>query len=362
MKIKKSVRIIIIAIFIVLGVLVLIFNFSKQKPEDNGQTIFRFRSQEEEEDDLTTLKSIDLNFQSNNSELFYSFIPDGSGIIYVEDVKRGNTYDSEKYIFYLLNFKDGKQEKIHEVTFYENFEGEKPFVYWVDSDSSILGGQVYLGLCGYENPSGTVLFNTKVKEKILFNCVNRSRTGEDYFQKFSDFYSYYSKNKQFYDIFRIKYSTEYSDTSYVFISNNHPIYLFGNCISDCATTKEKLLYEEFDKNSKDSLTNAEIETKDYPKIYDTKIYSRDKKYYFILKNVDYLGCANVDCPQKQYLEIYNTNGRLIRKIYLGKTGDYNIGPKYTGYVDFWSNDNKIILVKSMGGRSQFKIYFIEPEN
>lgn len=352
MKIKKPLTILLIITVIFISLCILIVR------------LLSVPKQESENSDLTKFKSADINLSSNNSGFLYSFIPDGSGIIYIEDVKKGSDYEAAKYLFYYLDFKSGKQEKIHEVAFHEDFRGEAPFIYWLDRNLSLLGGQIYLGLCGSENLNGTVLFNLETKEKKLISCVTRSRTEDSkiYFQNFLQFYTDYSKNKQFYNIFKVKYSTQYSNTSYVFVSNNYPIYLFGNYLDDRVYSEEKLVYDEFDRKSLGLLVNKEIQTQEYPHIYDERINSRDRKYYFILKNVDYLGCAAVDCDQKQYLEVYDSNDKLVRKLYLGKIGMGTIGPKYTGYVDFWSNDNKIVLIKNTGTRNQFRIYFIDPEN
>lgn len=315
-----------------------------------------------ESSDLDKFESIDIRLSGMNSNLLYSFIPDGSGVIYIEDAKGRNTPESAKYIFYYLNFKKAKKEKIHEVTLHEDFRGELPFIYWLDKDLLLMGAQVYLGLCGPENPSGTALFNLRTKEKIPINCITRGRKENSsiYFQKFLKFYADYSNNKNFYRSYKLKYSTQYSNASYILVDSSLPSYLFGNYIDDRVTSKEKSAYKEFDKISKNALVNKQIQTQTYPQIYDRKIYSREREYYFVLKNVDYQGCAAVDCDQKQYLELYDLNNELIKNLYLGKVGMATIGAAYTGYVDFWSNDNKVVLVKNAGARDWFRLYLISP--
>lgn len=55
---------------------------------------------------------------------------------------------------------------------------------------------------------------------------------------------------------------------------------------------------------------------------------------------------------------------MIRRIYLGDTGQMTTGPLYSGYVGYWSNTNEIIVIPDVGSWIQpisYKVYFIRPE-
>ena len=128
-------------------------------------------------------------------------------------------------------------------------------------------------------------------------------------------------------------------------------YIFGNYDDERRYQEEISADEEMSIISKEILTNKDIQ-----KAENAKIYSKDRSYYFRLTTVDYLGCAKVDCDQKQYLEIFDSAGKPIKKLYLGKIGMGTIVPRQIGYVSYWSDDNKIVLIRYTG---KYKVYFVD---
>jgi hypothetical protein len=333
MKAKRFIQILLIAIVIIsVGIFIV--------PPDK--------------EEVTKFRSVDTNLS------YYSFIPDGSGIIYVDVVGVSGSetnWEQSKYIFYYLDFKSGSQEIIHEINFNENFHGKIPYIYWLKDNMALLGAQIYMGLCGSENSEeATVIFNLKLREKTPVNCVIASENDE-----FPQFYRNYLDHKQSYTIYRVDYAPRFA--SYVFFSKDNSTYLFSNYLYDgVLNAYASYIYpDEFNKMPLTPLmVNEEFDTSGYyPKQYNKKIFSRDKQYYFIWK----LGFGFLDSPRKNYLEVYNWIGKMIRKIDLGYSGQMTSSPGYIGYVNFWSNENEIVIIPAVAwnNRNQYKIYFIDPE-
>jgi hypothetical protein len=344
MKAKRFVRIFLITIVIIfIGIFVVRLITTPDK------------------EDVTQFKSMDINLSDKNTAFYYSFIPDGSGIIYVDVVgvygPNETNWDESKFLFYYLDFKSGSQEKIHEINFSENFHGKTPFIYWLKDNVALLGVQLHMGLCGIEN-SATVILNLNPREKTPVNCVIGSENGG-----FPQFYRNYLDHKQAYNIYRVDYAPRFA--SYVFYSKDNSTYLFSDYLYDgVLNAYVSFAYPgEFNNMPLTPLmVNEEFDTSGYyPKQYNKKIFSRDKQYYFIWKLVSksLLG----DGPSESYLEVYNSNDKMIKKIYLGYSGQTTFPPSYTGYVNFWSNENEIVIIPNVdwNKRGQYKVYFIDLE-
>ena len=133
------------------------------------------------------------------------------------------------------------------------------------------------------------------------------------------------------------------------MSNDYPIYIINfNFENRFYTFEEQSAYDEFDLNSFDFLVNPDIPTLEYPKIYDRRINSRDSKHYFLL-NLGY----------HRYLAVYSSDNKLVRKLYLGRSNMPSDVPRFTGYVDFWSHDNKIVLIRKTLTPGTYGLYLID---
>jgi hypothetical protein len=244
-----------------------------------------------ETENITNFESVDINLPESYQEFYYSFVPDGSGILYVHMMPRENASDETfRFIFYYLDFASRGTEIIHEADFTES----TPVIYWRDARIAFLGAERFYGECSL---NGSINFNLNTNQETP---------------------------------------------------------------SDCSTGV--------------GLMNPEVETRDYPHIYTrddldqrVEIHSMDGKYYFLWR-LEY-DCISLIClgevDAKNYLEIYNMNDEMIRRIYLGETGQMTTGPLHTGYVGYWSNTNQIVVIPSTAKRyvdhNDYRAYFIDPE-
>jgi hypothetical protein len=253
-----------------------------------------------ETEDITKFESVDIELSDNSDSFSYSFIPDGSGILYVDAIPvEYSGYLPAKFIYYHLDFKSKHLKVIHEIVIRENdFDQQDtriPVVYWQGIKTPFLGIGSSYGDCSTDILYDAVTFNLNTNEKTPTACPGGV-----------------------------------------------------------------------------GLTNPEIDTK-HPNLITRsnpnqykEIHSADKQYYFLWKiesDCVFLGCF-AETATENYLEIYNSEDKMIRKIYLGKTGMTTVGPLYTGYTSFWSNINQIVLIPASGNvnnHSHYKIYFIDPE-
>ncbi len=252
-----------------------------------------------ETEDITKFESVDINLSDQSHSLYYSFVPNGSGILYVDTIFRAdaNREVSKEYLYYHLDFKSRETRVIHEIDFPDN-DSRSPVIYWQDAGMAFLGAESY-GECSPEFLSDGVKFNVDTNEKTSASCTGGI-----------------------------------------------------------------------------GLTNPEIETRDYPDKYTrdglgkqhVEIHSLDGQYYFLWKlesNCYFLTCYFGEASSKNYIEVYSAKDKMIRRIYLGETGQMTTGPLYIGCVGFWSNTNQIVVIPESGSKfttnSHYKVYFIDPE-
>ena len=348
-----------------------------------GVIVMRLRTHPEQapsfpEEEITKFKSIDINFPGENTILFFSFSPDGSGVIYVEEIFEGHRPpkpNKYSFRFYYLDFKSGNQEMIHEIDL-EEIESvtAEPLIYWLEPNLAFLGGKTYWrGVCESENSNTVALFNLETKEKKPTNCLEKGEIeSEILFKNLSQFHSDYSKNKQSYKIFKINYYISHTGTGFVFVSNNYPEYFVSYYLDDVYysenfPSEQSFIYGEFNAASLSPMKNKGIviDSNNY-EVIDKNIFSRDGNYYFKYSYVSN-GCSSLiifcaETTSKKYLEVYDSNSKMIRKVYIGDVGMSSgyYSPRYISYVDHWSNDNKIVLIENAGGTNHFKVYFIDP--
>jgi hypothetical protein len=317
--------------------------------------------------DLTSLKSITIDQTSTQNQLSYTFSPDGTGIIYTDQI--GEAGQPTQYDFYRIDFKSGNKEKIHSILFNEDYRGEQPYTHWIDNKKVVIGAHIYLGQCDASNPNGAVIYDFATKQKQSLICVTRGRTDivGAYEAELSAFYTFV-KSSNDYSVSRFNKETGYSEYSYL-VTDNNKYYLFANYRppwsvgEDPIIQKEKELYGFLEQKAKKELTNDRVvvEFPPHPRLEGQKIYSRDKKYYLMFKN-DFSHCPPMlsECSSKQSLEVYNNADERIKNIFMG---EYGMGSRYvehTGYTDFWTNTNDIAVL-APDNTNQLKLYFVEVE-
>ncbi|MBC7876048.1 MAG: hypothetical protein H7Y59_02660 [Anaerolineales bacterium] len=321
---------------------------------------------------LEEFESIDINVSSNSIDLYYSLIPDGSGIVFV-DVLQGKDpiQNPSKYIFKYFDFKTRETFEINEIVFNEeyNYRGQHPYIYWLDKNKALIGAQTYIGLCNPNILNSAVIFspsNDNLQQPI--ECINRTKSNETYDELFNQFYLNYSKDEKTYIIYKVLYKVQYSDASYILINNNGKSYVLGNYIDERVSGKEKLLYTEFDKISLGEMRNVESYT--YPPLKEvTKNHSIYKQYYFtekVLFDCQGLACFGGEWGGHSFIEIYNSFNEKVQTIYLGQSsmmGGAALRP--IGYEGYWSDSDQIIILRCSEYRehfcSQLKLFYIDPE-
>ena len=119
-------------------------------------------------EDVTKFDYFEVVLPQNNM-FFYSLIPDGSGIIYIDAFMNYSDYSENmsKYFFYYLNFEDKSIRLIHELESDSRF----PVVYWVDPEIAILTRRSG-DYCYDDTLQGTVTFNLETKEKQPAECLD----------------------------------------------------------------------------------------------------------------------------------------------------------------------------------------------
>lgn len=256
-----------------------------------------------ETEDITKFEHIDIDLPDNSYGFYYSFIPDGSGIVYVDSLPlEYSGYQPAKFIYYHLDFKSKHSRVIHEIVIPEiDFNQQvsnTPVVYWWSARTPFLGVEGDYGQCTSEFLYDTITFDLDTDKKASAVC---------------------------------SFGTGGTGLTNPEISTGHP----------------------------------QIFTLSNPKQYK-EIHSADKQYYFLWKiefDCFFLTCLG-EPGAKNYIEIFNANDKMIRRIYLGETGQMSMGPIYTGYVGFWSNTNEIVVIPDVGSWIQpisYKVYFIDPE-
>lgn len=237
-------------------------------------------------ENITEFEYVDIKLPENSWEFYYSFVPDGSGILYIEGMQASN--DKSRFIFHHLDFASRETEIIYE----SDFDESTPAIYWRDTRVAFLSAKRSDGICSL---NGGVNFNLNTGEKTEANCPGGAGL----------------TNPE--------------------IDSEHP----------------------------------NIITRSNPEQY-REIHSADKQYYFLWK-IEF-DCFLLTClgepSAKNYIEIFNAEDEMIRRIYLGETGQTSIGPNYTGYAGFWSNTNHIVVIPAIGvwmRPMQYKVYFIDPE-
>lgn len=316
---------------------------------------------------LSSLKSIDIEQASTQNQLSYTFSPDGTGIIYTDQI--GQAGQSTQYDFYRIDFKSGNKEKIHSIVFNEDYKGEQPYTHWIDNKKVVIGAHIYLGQCDASNPSGAVIYDFTTKQKQPVTCVTRGRTDivGAYEAELSAFYTFV-KSSNNYSVSRFNRETGYSEYSYL-VTDNNKNYLFANYRTGIPSDEERLdpkekeLYGFLENKARKEYVNDRVvvDFPPHPRLEGQKIYSRDKKNYLMFKH-DFSHCPPMlsECSSKQYLEVYNNADIRIKNIFMG---EYGMGSRYvehTGYADFWTSNNDIAVL-APDKTNQFKLYFVKVE-
>lgn len=323
-------------------------------------------------DDISKFEYLDINSPYGIETFYYSFIPDGSGIIYGYKKWTGyNKYPPLGFTFHFLDFKTKKQSIIYEINFVDEIDQEvyslNPFIYWLSPELVVLGGDKFSGLCGPENSVGLAVFDLKSRKFLPVTYVDStcSENGELYKQKLIQLYDYLAENNEDLKIFSLNYSTSYSKEAYLFLEGNNTIHVF---IDTWSTSSIESDYRLKIITPGSFYINEDIDI-GYIRSKQ-RIYSRDKEYYFMftsapsesdLNDSDKINPFRETIPE-EYIEIYSWDDKPIKKVlhdFSGLISSPSAHP--TGYIDFWSYDNKIVLIKAMDGGVYYRVYFIDPE-
>lgn len=86
-----------------------------------------------------------------------------------------------------------------------------------------------------------------------------------------------------------------------------------------------------------------------------KIYSLTQKYYFVRRFIPGVLTAR----GREYIDIYNAYGVILRTIRLGPTGQMTAPINHTGYIGFWTNKDEIVISPSifLEGPQENRVYF-----
>ena len=332
-------------------------------------------------DDLSKFEYVDINSSNEIGTFTYSFTPNGSGIIYAYKEWTGhNKKRPLGYSFHFLDFKTKKQWIIHEIDFVDEIDQEasshnsdQPLIYWLNPELVALGAVKFSGLCGPENSIGLAVFDLKSRKFIPATYVDSacSENSELYQQKISQLYEYSAENNEDLEIFQFIYSTSYSNAAYLFLDGNNTITVFVDSLSE-SSNRADLHYwlETITPASFYINENIDAVSSDSIHAQNNKIYSRDGNYYFIFtstpsdSDLNWWGKLNPmrETSSEEYIEIYSWDNKPIKKVPWGYSGMMpNPLAEPTGYIDFWSNDNKVVLVKAMEGGAYYLVYFIDLE-
>ncbi len=326
-------------------------------------------------DELSDFDHIDINVSVKfDDSLLYSFAPDGSGIIYAYQ-ERTSKRQTLKYAFYFLDFQTRKQWLINEIDLHDKLELEfsetsnaKPFIAWLNPEVAVLGGEKYSGLCGPENSNGISVFNLQSRElmPVTYVDVSCAETSEIYDQQIAQIYEKYSSNKQNFKVYDIPFWTQHTGEVYVLLTDNGTIYLVGDSgYSFLVDALQEITPDRFFSND-----NLKIDSSIRYYTYDQRIYSNDEQYFFTFTSAESSDSKCWICliipfretVSDRYMEIYSQDNRLIKKVHHDTLGMiYRPLPEFTGYASFWSNDDKIILIKDMEGGKYYRVYFIDPK-
>jgi hypothetical protein len=332
-------------------------------------------------DDLSKFEYVDINSPNEIGMFFYSFTPDGSGIIYA--YKEWNGHNKNRplgYTFHFLDFKTKNQWIIHEIDFADEIDqqvsssnNDQYFIYWLNPELVVLGADKFSGLCGPENSIGLAAFDLKSRKNVPVTYVDSacSENSEHYQQEISQLYGYSAENSEDLKIFRFSYSTSYSNEAYLFLEGNDTISVFVDTLSE-ASLESDLHYRLETVTPASFYINENFDVLSRDSIYAKKprINSRDEKYYFMFtstpsdSDLPWWGKLNPgrESSSEEYIEIYSWDNKPIKKVFYGYSGMIpNPLAEPTGYIDFWSNDNKVVLVKAMEGGVYYRVYFIDLE-
>ena len=332
-------------------------------------------------DDLSKFEYVDINSPNEIGMFFYSFTPDGSGIIYAYKEWTGNNKNLPLgYTFHFLDFKTKNQWIIHEIDFADEIDqqvsshnDDQHFIYWLNPELVVLGADKFSGLCGPENSVGLAAFDLKSRKNVPVTYVDSacSENSEHYQQEIGKLYGYSAENSEDLKIFRFSYSTSYSIEAYLFLQGNDTVNVFVDSWS--ASSLESDLHYQLEKITPASFyinDNIDVVSSDYIHTKKTKIYNRDEKYYFMFtsatsdSDLNWWGKLNPmrETSSEEHIEIYSWDNKLIKKVLYSYSGMMpNQLAEPTGYIDFWSNDNKVVLVKVMEGGVYYRVYFIDLE-
>ncbi len=332
-------------------------------------------------DDLSKFEYVDINSSNEIGTFSYSFTPNGSGIIYAYKEWTGhNKKHPLGYTFHFLDIKTKNQSIIHEIDFVDEVDQEvsshnsdQPLIYWLNPELVVLGAVKFSGLCGPENSIGLVVFDLKSRKIIPATYVDSacSENSELYQQKISRLYEYSVGNNEDLKIFQFIYSTSYSNAAYLFLEANNTITVFVDSLSE-SSNRSDLHYwlETITPASFYINENIEAVSSDSIHTQNNRIYSKDENYYFMFtsspsdSDLNWWRKLNPmrETSSEEYIEIYSWDNKPIKKVLYGYSGMApNSLAKPTGYIDFWSNDNKVVPVKAMDGGAYYRVYFIDLE-